>query len=331
MPDYTRGGGEALGFAVEANYNDGIQSGDALNWVTPISNTLDTVPDVTAINDMGDDASGLASRKFSASLYVQGEIEFVCSFDQFGMLHRALWGSVSTAADTPSAGLHTHTYTFVLNNPASLALVEQRQDTAGAKKERKSKGVQIASGSYTVDARGFVSVTLSLFGNLDSDWGSAAETAAPATPDIADIPLGKHGGTLSWNSSTYPLETLTISVERQIGPNRFVFGSNAILEDHASENTRVTMEATLTPTDYSLDAAHSAVTQSDAVIAFTSGTHVITWSLEDANIETRTRTRNFGPDSLSLTFDASAGGTFGAKMDIVNDQANAVVTQNTAA
>ena len=326
-PTYTRGGNTAIAFVTETDYNDGVTTGDATSWVSPISESLQQIAEVTTINDLGHDASGLAGRAFSPSEYVQGDVVLAGSFDYYGILKRSAWGSVATTG----AGPYTHTYTLVLDNPASMGAVMVRENTAGTKSEIECGGLQVPTAVYAVDARGFLQETYSLFGNIDTTWASATQTPAPPAPAIADVPLGKHVGTLAWNSGTFSLKSATFTVARQVSPDQFVFGSTALGQSFAAQNLDVMIEFTLVPTDYSWETARSAVTQSDAVLAFTSGTQSITFSLEDAYISSLTRNKSFGVDEITVQMKAASGGTFGAKMVVINDQSSAIVTQGTAA
>lgn len=327
MPDYLRGANRAFGFVVETDYNDGVTTGDDVSWLTPISTTVRQVNEVAEVKDMGVDASGLAGFRYVPASYIEGDIVFPMSFDYFGALHTAGWGS----ATTTGAGPYTHTRELKLDNPATLGGVEVQEDTGGTQYEMEFAGMQVPRLVYESTARGFIQVTASVFGNLDTDWASATQTAAPPTMEPGDVPLGKNVADLSWNSTTIPTKSFKLTLDRKTSPGDFVHGSTALQESHASENLEVMLEVVLTQEDYSLLTALKALTKSDAVLAATSGSQSVTWTLEDAQITGYDPAKNFGPEDVTVIFKATSGGTFGAKMVIVNDRADAVVTQNTAA
>jgi len=325
-----RGGNTQYGFAAEATPNDGITTGDALAWFQPLSDGLKPVIEKVELDDMGLTDDGLSSVRYVAKEHVEGDLDFIFDVDNCGMLLRAAWGAVATSGSGP----YTHTYTLDIDNPATLGAARVSEDTAGTTYEDEYG--QLLVSKYVLEASpgGQVKQTLSLVGNIDT-LGTSAATQTRATPAPTKLLtlLSKHSAAMSWNSNTYELTAFQFVLERTgIGSDVQYVSQVGIAETYIGGNTKAYVEVEMLMSDYHLMTAARGDTQSDASIVFTVGSDTVTLTLENAEVASYDEdSSSMGPKTVKCRFEATGGGSFGAKMVVVNSQANAVVTHNTAA
>jgi len=328
--DLLRGANTQYGFAVEATPNAGLQTSDPLAWFAPLSDGIRPNIEKNDVGDLGLTGDGLPGFRFVGKKYTEGDIVTLFDVDNGGMLRRAAFGTVGTAGTGP----YTHTFSLETANPATLAAVRVSENTAGTTYQDLYK--QMLCSQYVMEAApgGEVRETFSMVGNIDSTGATpATQTRAAVAPSSTLTLLGKQSAAMGWNSNTYELLNWRFVIERTgIGSDTQYVSTDEIAETYISGNTQAYFEVEMPMSDYALLTAAAGTTQSDASIVFTIGSDTVTITLENAEVTSYAEDiPDAGPKSQTLRFAATGGGSFGAKMVVVNSQANAVVTQNTAA
>lgn len=328
--DLLRGANTQWGFVAETAPNDGVQTGDAVAWFLPLEDTIGPVIEKTDVPDMGLTDDGLPAFRYVAKEHAAGELTLPWMIDSMGMLLAAAMGGAATSG----AGPYTHTFALDVDNPATLGAVRVSEDTAGTTYEDLFGQFQVPSLTVEAAPGGIVRCVVGLFGNLGTQGTTpATQTRAAPTPSATQTLLSNHSAAMSWNGNTYEVFNWKMVVERTgLGPDQQYVSSVGIAESYISGNTQAYFEVDIPASDYSLLTAARGTTQSDASLVFTVGSDTVTFSLENAEVATFSEEKSgMGPKMHRVRFSATGGGSYGARIVVVNSETGAVVTQNTAA
>lgn len=320
----------AIGLCTESAYGAGVVTSAPLYWTTPSTISGPIVrPETTEVPSLSVDQSGLVGVDYISKKYVDWEFSQPMNLDNDGMVLRAAVGTASTTGSGP----YTHVFRFDIDQPASLGGVIEMAEEDGTFHELEMSGLQVRSIRWEIAAGGYVVQTVSMFGNVETIWtDTPTQTPAAYKPSKATIPFAKQVTTMTIHGTAYNVTSATVEFNRNTNPDLQHLGEEGIAQSYPSQNTSATMEVVLPLPDYALLAVALAETQGTVVLTITNGSRSASWELENASVVEHAETVNgVGLVEGRVRLKAHAGGTYGARVTVVNAQANAVVTQGTAA
>ena len=254
----------------------------------------------------------------TTEILVGGTVEIELGLEGAGLLLKHALGAVNTDADTPSSGLHTHTYTLTASLP-SVGLTCELIRGSGGQGETLA-GCRINKITLKIEAGGLMTASLELIG-----MAGAARTSAstPAITSNAVVVGHELAGTLAWNSATYTPRSIEWTLDHKLG-RRNLLGSLYTADPSPSDYLEAMAAVELEHEADALYAAYLADTASDLAITFTSGTRSLRIELHNAYLDQDDAPMGSpGTITESLRFMSESDGTDeGIEIINVNSQAD---------
>jgi hypothetical protein len=200
---------------------------------------------------------------------VGGSIVLDWSYNSLGKLWKHALGSLATTGSGPYA----HAYTHARALPIGLSGEAFRGNAA----DEELLGLKVNRLVAEVRANEIGTVTVEFIGRT----GSAR--ASNVTPSYATVyrVLGSHVGTLGYNSATYTLSMLRLTIDNKLARVQEC-GSLYTSEPERSAAPEFTLEVELLKKDDGLYNEHLAKTIGDATVSITDGTRTVAITLHDA-------------------------------------------------
>ena len=274
-PTPNLGRGSYVGFGVEGTWGTAVAR---THWFRLVSSNVRRVVEKIKRPVLAE-ATGSRNRAKHAvgSDKVTGTIEILVGYEGFGPLWKnILQGTPSTSG--PSGGLYTHTYPLATGLQIGLTM-ELIRGTGSAE---VFEGVLISKATISIDAGGFMTVSLDIIG--ETSGGPTSAGSPTLTTNEIEV-LHHHAGTLGWNSGTYYPKKLTLTLDNKLA-DRMLLGSKLTAKPAPSDFLEVTAAVDLEWSADDFDSGWTADTESDLAITFTgTGSRTITFTLHNAYID----------------------------------------------
>ena len=314
MASIYSGRGAFVGLGEETDYGDAVARTNFRPLIS--SNLLRTIEKVPRPS-LRVGAAGAMRRSF----YVQadnagGAFVIEGDYNAAGMILKHVFGTSATSADTPSSGLHTHVYTFADDVPTGLTIENAR----GTGTSEVFEGCRISQCVFSV-ASGEV---LTIEPTIIAETSAARGSSSTASFNAADRPiLHHHAGDLSWNSATYKLIDMSLTINNALAVRQHL-GSKVTAKPLRSDFQSVELTATIEVEDQLMaDFISDAI--SDASITFSNGTESMTILVHNAylsSVSDPVTDANVIRQSITL-IGQSDGSDEGCKITTVNSTASA--------
>lgn len=258
-------------------------------------------------------AAGSNGRRFrmQGNIEAGGPVSMYLFYEGAGLLWQHLMRTtVTTQADTPSSGLHTHT--LHLGSTYSSFSLEQ---VKGASVQGGTTYAETFEGS--VVSEWSISCALGEVAKLDTTWIAETTTDPDDTPTSPTFtsnyyPVMCHQIVAAWNSTTYKMRSFRVGVN--LGVERVpTLGSKVTSQPVQANPPDVVFEAEFLATDWSLITAQHAATESSLVLsvigtnstAMTITLRVVAWetaeNTQDSNGIQYVRVRGYALGSSSAS------------------------------
>ena len=312
MASIYHGRGAAIGFAEETTYGDAV---GRTNWRPLISSSLTRTIEKVPRPTLRVGSAGAMRRKH----YVQadnagGTFSIEASYNSMGILLKHLMGTVTK---TGTSSPFTHAYTIADDVPTGLTI----ENVRGTGTSEVLEGCRLNSGTFAVSAGGVMTCEFDVI----AETGSATPRVAAGTPNFSatDAPiLHSHAGQLSWNSASYDLIDLSLTVNNALAVRQHL-GSAVTKQPLRSDFQSVEMSVTVEVEDQ-LYADFISDVESDCSITFTSGAKTFTIEVQNAYLSTVSDpVSDANIVRQSLNFIGQSDGTNeGCKLTVVNDESS---------
>lgn len=259
MADDYPGRGSAIGLGVEGTWGT-FQAPSGSAWLRPIS------MDIARVRSKQPRAvltQGSAGVPMNRALYVESDIvggSFTVEAEYHSLpllLEWAMGGST-----TSGAGPYSHVQKLAAEMPFGMSL-DQMRGYGGT--SDKFEGCVATQWSLSVSA---ASAPMTFSATVLGQTGTERGSASTPTFSTVDAPVLYHqAGTFSFNSVSYTLIDMTVSVDNALGP-RIQLGSLNTLQPKRTGYMSVTTTVTLEVKD-ALRTAYLSDTASDYSITFT--------------------------------------------------------------
>ncbi len=253
---------------------------------------------------------------FVASEEAGGNFELVSRYAHLGYLREAALGSVSTAADTPSVGLYTHTF----STSTDLVALTIERFLGNSGNSEKFTGCSIGNYELSVETAGYASEKFEVIAKTAASIASASTPTAPT----AGVVLHSEAGKLTHNSVEYTATSFTVSLNNARDRLQEL-GSNYTSEPPISNFREPLIKARLAYRSDTLYSDHLAETQAAGSFAFTSGSNVVTVAWPSTSI---VKSRSLGITSAGVLYEdieiipRGSGSTAALTVTVVNAEAN---------
>ena len=311
MASIYHGRGAAIGFGQNTGTYGAAVS--RTNWRPLISSSLTRTIEKVPRPTLRVGSAGAMRRKH----YVQadnagGTFSIEASYQSMGILLKNLMGAVTT---TGSSSPYTHAYTIADDVPTGLTI----ENVRGTGTSEVFEGCRLNSGTFAVSAGGVMTCEFDVIAETSATRASAGTPSFSAT----DAPiLHSHAGQLSWNSATYDLIDLSLTVNNALAVRQHL-GSAVTKKPLRSDFQSVEMSVTVEVEDQ-LYADFLSDVESDCSITFTSGAKTFTIEVQNAYLSTVSDpVSDANIVRQSLTFIGQSDGTNeGCKLTVVNDESS---------
>jgi len=266
--------------------------------------------------------------RMQGNIEAGGPVSMLFFYEGAGLLWQHLMRTtVSTAADTPSSGLHTHT--LHLGSTASSFTLEQVKGTSvqgGTTYAETFEGAVCSSWS--------ISCEVGQPAKLDMTWIAETTTGADDTPTSPTYttnyyPVLGHHVVCLWNSVAYKMRSFRINVDLH-NERLYVLGSKVTANPPQTAPPDVVFEAEMLAQDWTLITAQQAVTESSMVLTVT-GTNStamtitlrqVAWDSQTSNVQDSNGVQYVRVRGYAL--GSSSASTPELTMAIVNTQSSFV-------
>lgn len=300
-----KGIGTALGLGVESVYGTAVAR---TNWIelsgvsgAGISKNYvesPTLPDQ-------------ATRKVPVSTRTEWSrtVRFPLTYAGLGLVWYYATGL--TPVDT-GANPYTHVFELSSTMPTSLTAEVKLGDATNSE---TAEGVKIDKLTISGSSDAYLTVSADLIG----ETSTSAAVGTPAYATTRNEGAAWHAGELNWNSGTYCLNAIDVTIERNHTRPTMMGCAREPVNGYAKVSGRLTVE--YDGEDWY--SAHRAETVDDADITFTSGAESFKLDLENLTIKSVTRDVSDGGRILQVVeFECYGDGTkTGLKITSVNAQA----------
>jgi hypothetical protein len=313
MASIYHGRGAAIGFGAESTYGTAVSR---TNWRPLISSSLTrTIEKVPRPTLRVGSAGAMRRSHYVQSDNAGGSFSVEASYESIGLLlHNLLGASSSTTGSAP----YTHTYTIADDVPTGLTI----ENVRGTGTSEVLEGCRLNSGTFAVSAGGVMTCEFDVIG----ETGAATPRGSAGTPNFSttDAPiLHSHAGQLSWNSATYDLIDMSLTVNNALAVRQHL-GSSVTAKPLRSDFQSIEMSVTVEVEDQ-LYADFISDAESNATLSFVNG-------FREFNVELHNAYLSAASDPISdanvvrqsLTFIAQSDGTNeGLKLTVKNDNSSA--------
>lgn len=262
--------------------------------------------------------------------YIKGRTEVPWSSSHY-LTYKGMGLLLSLILGTPGAssgsGPYTHTWTTQKDPPtATIGVVEGQALGSLTTQRHEGHGCVVTSATIRCESHGNMEISLEGFG-MSADAPANASSITVTNADYMEV-HGHHAGTLSWNGSTFTIQSLEVTI-----PNGQMFrdalGSGASLRPYTvAQKEGLQMRVVLEKVSDDFVTGNTAGTSSDAVITFTDpvNSHTLKFTLHNAfAFDTDGGVKSgFSLVRETVIFRPQQDSTdSGLAIEIVNDQATA--------
>lgn len=313
MASIYHGRGAAIGFALEDTY--GTAKSPRTNWRPLISSSLTrTIEKVPRPTLRVGSAGAMRRRHYVQSDGVSGSFSVEGQYTSIGLLIKNLLGASSTTGSGP----YTHVYTIADDVPLGLTIENNR----GTGTSEILEGCRLNSGTIAVSAGGVMTCEFDVIG----ETGQSTPRGTAGTPNFSttDAPiLHSHAGSLSWDSKTYDLIDMSLTVNNALAVRQHL-GSTVTKKPLRSDFQSIELSVTI-EVDDELYAEYISDLEDDCSITFTSGSNSFAIELQNAYISSASDPiSDANVVRQSLTFVGQSDGTDeGLKITVVNGNSSA--------
>ena len=311
MASIYHGRGAAIGFGSESTYGTAVSR---TNWLPLISSSLTrTIEKVPRPTLRVGSAGAMRRKNYVQADNAGGSFSCEASYESVGLLlHNLLGASATTGGSAP----YTHTYTIADDVPTGLTIENNR----GTGTSEVFEGCRLNSGTIAVSAGSVMTCEFDVIAETSATRASAGTPSFSAT----DAPvLHSHAGQLSWNSATYDVIDMSITVNNALAVRQHL-GSSVTAKPLRSDFQSIEMSVTVEVED-ALYADFISNVESNATLSFVNG-------FREFNVELHNAYLSAASDPISdanvvrqsLTFIAQSDGTNeGLKLTVKNDNSSA--------
>ena len=219
-------------------HNSYFGLGEETVWGTPVARTVfgefigDSMKAIVARAQSGAFRRRNQMNHFAAKQGAEGGLDVECSYIDKAVLRllKHLFGAVSTAADTPVVGTHTHTFTLADAPPVGLSL-EIHRDASSA---FLYAGYRINEGTFSLEPDGLLKLAVS--------GAAKAETLVSATSPTYDTAnLVQHSqAAVTWGGVSKEVTNFELAIANALALDRRILGSRNIAAPVAEGKREVT-------------------------------------------------------------------------------------------
>lgn len=313
--DIMMGRGQVIGFGLESTVGTPVSRSI---YVPAISANAKVMVEQAETPDLYVGTGGVPSRIAALRRTLSGTAEVLLSYTALGLLLRATMGSTATTGSGP----YDHSFTLS-DAPASLTIeVPRGTPTSGTRRSDVHAGCQITKLTIVAEAGNWIRCQI--------EWKAMSNTPAnTGTPTITQPTFAEchQGSTLGWNSSTYDIRRMELSIVRPFA-ERFNLGALGTEQMHIEDKTEIRLRVTLDLESEDFITAHGAYTESDATFTFTgSGNLAFAITAHSARVLTAPDNpiNSFGRVEQTVEFaprNVPGGSDYGLEIVVSNDESS---------
>jgi hypothetical protein len=274
----------------------------------------------------------MAARYYNGRENIPWQAAHYLTFKGMGLLWSLILGDHgTTAANTPSAGVHTHTWDIQKDpKTATIAVVEGDALGSLTTQQFEGHGCVVSSAELSISAHEPAMLRLSGFG-MSADAPTNASSITLTNDTYTEV-HAHHAGTIAWNGSTYNFVSMRLTLPMgQIF--RDVQGQAGTARPYSVNQREIRLTVVMDKIGNDFTGANTQGTESDLVLTYTdtaqSPNHTFTITLHNAEVLDSDGGNLEGYQLVreTITFapkpDNSSGSDSGVRITIVNDQSTA--------